>query len=1032
VNTGPIREIRAISAKYLLSAAVCVLLALTFAASAGAQVTTSSGDEITVSPDKPSVNQTITFQDVSTADCPKTYTFSVDGVEQPSQPQASDTTTARFTTTGSHTVSVHTTFCGGSTSDGSVTFTVRDAVSGSIASSPEQPAPNQTTTLTASATGGYPGYTFAWDLDGNGSYETQTGSTRHVDTSFATTGGHQVGVEITDSAGHTGDVRHTVNVVQPAPGAQPPPSSPAPPCVKTLDFALSEFTTDGCFTQTGTEPSATYQTTDAVALNGIHFADFGQTFTITTPTTAEPGGHFTAPNSSIQLDNFHAFSGDIDWSLPNGKAGDEKELTTFSVFAGTKILGLNVLGTIALRLGFKDGTHYASFPLHIELPGGFRAGPGTDYGRVTGTGALRVDLAKGVQHVQYDGLQLRATNVWIGKVKVEETCFSYVPAGSESVTSCPQPSFDGTGTPYITCGSDPNTDRWDGNAVVLLPSGGSSSRLGAFGGVANGQLANLGATLALKKGLPIAPSVTLNSIAFGLCLTPPPLKIKGTIGIGILPLATGSVVGIDGTVEYTDTNPYGFGGWTLAIGGSVTVFDKNLGHGSVTIRAYNGFDFDVASKVDLYGIASLEGEISGLVDANRNLFNISGSAKACVATDLCAQGSGVVSSTGIAGCITITSTIHSPDLLVTFDPLSVRFDDRPLYLSAGFGYRWGASSPDLLGASCDFSSYSLTRSFARAAGTGISERIRRGTAAVALRIHGSHGVPKVVVHGPDGTRITSPSTGTSAQRKGRYLLAENAKNGTTNVLLIHPAAGTWTVSAAPGAKSLPTVVDRSKFEIPPTFGATVRPTGATRNLTMVYAVPKGASVRLVERAKGIARTIAGSVHGSRCPAGPKLRPGSDQQILCAHVRFRPSRGPGGTRKVQAVVSRGGLPMLQKDIASFTAPAQTLPSRPGALRARRANGFLVVAFPRSRGASRYAVSAVMSDGRELAFDLASKCRAVRIANVPTDVAATVKVRGVRYDLQSGARSSISIPSNVAAAGPRGKLPRRLWRPRRACS
>ena len=116
-----------------------------------------------------------------------------------------------------------------------------------------------------------------------------------------------------------------------------------------------------------------------------------------------------------------------------------------------------------------------------------------------------------------------------------------------------------------------------------------------------------------------------------------------------------------------------------------------------------------------------------------------------------------------------------------------------------------------------------------------------------------------------------------------------------------------------------------------------------------------------------------------------------------------------------------------------APRETLPSRPGALRARRANGFLVVAFPRSRGASRYSVSAVMSDGRELAFDLASKCQAVRIANVPADVAATVRVGGgAATTCDPGAQRSISIASDATTAGPKGKLPKRLWRAPRTCS
>ena len=1047
MTNGPIREIRMISLKYLLSAAVCLLLVLVLAPSAHAAVTSN----LTMSPESVTVGEEITFTDSSGHECPPpdpgasygpVRSFFVDDETTPRQSRSGDETSARefkvtFSSAGSHTVRVedyYPTCQPPATDTASLPVDVGDRVSGSIAASPDPPAPNQTTRLTASSTGGYPGYTYKWDLDGDGStYETDTGDIRHVDTTFATAGQHEVAVEITDSTGrhmpgHYADVRRTIDVETPAPGAPPQqPAPPPPPCTKKLAFQLSEFTTDGCFTQTGTSPER-WTTTDAIKLNGIAFADFGQTFTVTYPSAGEPGGHFTAPSSSIQLGSFHAFSGDIDWTLPAGGAGDEKQTTSFTVFAGTKILGLNVLGKIALRLGFAaDGAHYATFPLNIELPGGFKAGPDTDYGRVTGTGSLRVDASG----VHYDGLQLRATNVWLGKIKVEETCFSYIPAGGKSVAPCPQPAFDGKGTPYITCANDSGTDRFDGNAVVLLPSGGGA-RLGAFGGVAGGQLANLGATVDLaKKGLPIAPSVTLNKLSFGLCLTPPPLKIKGTLGAGILP---GPVVSVDGSVEYTDSNPSGFGGWTLKIGGSVDVLGTKLGNGSVTIRAYNGFDFDVNSKVDLYGIASLDGNINGFVDVNRGLFNIEGYVQACVAIDLCAKGSGVVSTNGIAGCITITSSYTSPDLVIGLDPLSIGFDKRTLFLTAGFGYRWEDSLPDLFANSCNFAPYSVTRSFARAAAVGApaAVRIARGTEAVSLRIHGSHGVPKVVLHGPGGATITSPAKDTAAQRKGHYLLAENAKNGTTSVILIHPAAGRWTVRAAPGTKSVPTAIDRSKVEAPPTFGAKVRAHGASRTLTMAYAVPPGTSVRLVERAKGIARTIAGPVVGRRCPDGPKLRPGSNQRILCAYVRFHPSRGPGGTRTVQAVVTRKGVPMLQKDIASFTAPRETLPSKPGALRARRANGFLVVAFPRSRGASRYVVSASMSDGRELSFDLATKCDAVKIAGVPADVAATVKVAGVRYDMRAGGLRSITVPANVTTAGPKGKLPRRLWKPRLACS
>ena len=163
-----------------------------------------------------------------------------------------------------------------------------------------------------------------------------------------------------------------------------------------------------------------------------------------------------------------------------------------------------------------------------------------------------------------------------------------------------------------------------------------------------------------------------------------------------------------------------------------------------------------------------------------------------------------------------------------------------------------------------------------------------------------------------------------------------------------------------------------------------------------------------------------------------MRPGTDQSILCASVRFRPARGPGGVRKIEAVVTRAGVPVEQRAIASFQAPKQSLPSRPGALRARRGEDIVLVALPRSRGATRLAVSAALSDGRVLAYDLDPSCQAVVIDDVPAGIAATVRVGGVRYDLAMGELRSVSLRRNAVSAGPRGKLPRRLWRPRKVCT
>ncbi len=123
--------------------------------------------------------------------------------------------------------------------------------------------------------------------------------------------------------------------------------------------------------------------------------------------------------------------------------------------------------------------------MNIQLPAGFTAGPDPSFGSVTGAASLRVDDAG----VHYDGLKVEADNVWIGKLKVDQVCFSYIPAGGQSIAPCAAPSLDGS--PFITCATDVTTDRWNGNAVDRAAR--QRSPLAAFGGLADGQVSGASA-----------------------------------------------------------------------------------------------------------------------------------------------------------------------------------------------------------------------------------------------------------------------------------------------------------------------------------------------------------------------------------------------------------------------------------------------------------------------------------------------------------------------------------------------------------
>ena len=117
--------------------------------------------------------------------------------------------------------------------------------------------------------------------------------------------------------------------------------------------------------------------------------------------------------------------------------------------------------------------------------------------------------------------------------------------------------------------------------------------------------------------------------------------------------------------------------------------------------------------------------------------------------------------------------------------------------------------------------------------------------------------------------------------------------------------------------------------------------------------------------------------------------------------------------------KNGIPLMQKAIASYTAPPLGLPSRPAAMRIQRGSGDLVVLFASSSSAAHYAVSAKLTDGRDLAYYIGASCHAVMITNVAAGIGGAIKVAGVRYDLKMGKANTISIKANTNSAGKKSK-------------
>lgn len=995
---------------------LALLLGLLLAPSARA----ASSVTVTYDQPDPSVGEVITFSVTAISDCSQTYTFSVDGVDLQTKVGGSTTFTHTFTTPGDHTVAVRGVdfdCASDTTATDTEIVPVSAQLGGTIATSPAPPRPNEPAALAVVGSGGTAPYAYAWDSDDDGAFD--DGTTRTVYRTFPAVGTYTVRVRLRDAAVplHEAVVTKTITVeVPPAPEPGAPPPPPPPPCTKTLTFALSELTTAGCWTRVAS-PTEQYETTDRVTLNGFTFSDLGQRFVVSMPTTAEPGGHIASPNAAIEIDALIPYTGPVDWTLPAGVQGEEATLQTVTVPSFAELFRLGVGGSALIRLGWgADGRRYSTFGLNVELPSVFQPAPNTASVGVTGAVSLRVDD----RGPQYDGLKINLTDVWIGRIKVPEACFSYVPANGQAIAPCTTPTLDDQ--PYLTCQDDTGTARWDANAILELPVE-AKVRHAVFGGLVDGRLSKFGgfSDNISALGVQLVPGVLLNRFGAGVCLEPAPLKLRGDAGIEAL----GGKLVVNGRFTYTD--PFQFQPWSVDVGGNATFGGLSLGDGNVRFTAWGDIDFGLRTDINLFDVASVKGQAAGWVEARSNRFNVSGTLDACIASVICGKALGLLSSTGVAGCIdageiVIYEPVNPRQGPFGFGSISFSTVRRVYPIKAGFGHRYG-EGVDLLGNSCNFAPYSAIRSrSALVARTGIVQRIAPGTKAIALRIHGTDGPPKVVVRGPKGTTITSPANARGEERKGKYLLAENETDGTTSVLLVKPAAGRWTIKAAPGAKSSPTRADRSAFEAPSTLFGQIRAKGGRQQLALGYAVPKGATVRLVERGKGIGRTISGAVRGKPCRGATKVPGGG--RLRCFRTAFEPSRGPGGARTVQAIVTRGGIPLLRKTVAKFRVAKETLPSRPGALRARRVDGDVVVAFPQSRGASRYSVTAVLDDGRRLGFDLPRKCRAVRIPDVPAGVKAIVKVAGLRYDLLAGKTRRIALLADRESAGRSGRLPRRV--------
>ena len=489
-------------------------------------------------------------------------------------------------------------------------------------------------------------------------------------------------------------------------GVSAAPASAQGTCEKRVAFGLVEATTAGCLTQS--QPGR-WESTDTVTVNGLALpVAAGTRLVLSGPSDDAPGGRLSV-ETEITLEGITVHQGKLEFELPQGGQGDEADAESFRPAQDQQLFGLSVGGSAALRLGYgADGQHYSLFRIVLDLPDLFRNGPGQDAGGLTATVGVRVDD----RGVRADAVKAEVRNAYIGQIAIKDLCLSYTAAGSTTTDPCSPPAFGAQ--PLISCEAGTDVSRWDGAAVITLPTE-SSTEVGVFAGVSGDQFSYAGAQVTnLGEAVPLATGVYLDRVGLAICIQPPPMKFTGAAAIRFGPDFGGQkALLLDGQVEYVDSRP-----WVISAKGGVSVFGYQVADGYFTYKSSGSIDFGFHAGFD-FGIASVSAGVDGWIETQEPVrFNVDGYGSVCVVVVACIRGEITVSTVGIAGCLTLLEgdiwELHEDADFVWYAPWRVHWELRHWRLRAGLGYRWGGSV-DVMGDSCDVGPYRAVRSAAAAA-----------------------------------------------------------------------------------------------------------------------------------------------------------------------------------------------------------------------------------------------------------------------------------------------------------------------------
>lgn len=456
-------------------------------------------------------------------------------------------------------------------------------------------------------------------------------------------------------------------------------------------------------------------------------------------------------------------------------------------------------------------------------------------------------------------------------------------------------------------------------------------------------------------GIPIGGVLYLRKGTLALSLNP--LVVSGGITVGIGPQVNGvDLLSGDATLTYSAANGSNPSDWHLGV--DLNVLDKyTLANATVDLRNGNELKWDVNLQLPPGGHTwngiQFGADLSGWVTPN---------------------GFSAYAATNVA----IGSWKPSVAILANNQAIEACANTGVLNIKAGFQYKWSGQF-NVWAPSCDITKPTapFVRRMVRLAPSVLAPQnpsftAAAGQQALSFSVGGQGGLSSFTVTDPNGATLDIPASTPSGSiltlGQSQVFVLEDVPDAMTDVLIGNPVAGTYTTT--PDSGSLPVTAGVQYTVVPdPTVTATVTGTGGAETLSWTASNLNGDSVNFMQ---GGDQATTSSILTTTQPSGS--------------APFAPSDGPAGTRTVTAVITDPqGAPVAQTQVATFAAPAPTIPGAPGSL--GLAGSVLSWQPPTSDGGSAingYAVYAgtklvALSPSGELSTD---------VGNLPTGTPLTV--------------------------------------------